>query len=161
MLVHDVVEAPPVCLLTPGIGVRRLVTGLARVVAEHRHVRHRRGLRLAGLPARDPVTTEEILNAVGRGHLPVLAVVVSVARARVADPFDPRAVVVASTDTLLRSADAADLLTVGIASGICFATRLHRAGAKVAYAELGELADSLRNGAKDLIQAGVPPLPLG
>jgi beta-phosphoglucomutase-like phosphatase (HAD superfamily) len=74
---------------------------------------------------------------------------------------DPRALVVASTDVLIRSADAADLFTVGVSSGDCTGVRLHRAGARVVYPDLAALVASLRSGAGDLIDAGMLPPPIG
>ena len=74
---------------------------------------------------------------------------------------DQRDLVVAGTDALARSAGQAKLLTVGISSGSCTAARLHRAGADIVYSGLDELVESLRSGAKDLIQAGLLPPPFG
>ena len=70
---------------------------------------------------------------------------------------DRRTLVVAGSDAVARSASQADLLTVGISSGSCTASRLHRAGADIVYSDISELAESLRAGAKDLIQAGLLP----
>ena len=69
----------------------------------------------------------------------------------------PRTVVVASSDTLARSASSAELVCVGISTGSCTGPRLHQAGAGVVYKELGELAQSLNTGAHDLIRAGLLP----
>ncbi len=71
-----------------------------------------------------------------------------------------RAIVVASTDSLIRSAGAAEMFTVGIADGACLAARLHRAGASIVFPSLEELAASLQKGAVDLIRAGLPPASL-
>lgn len=73
---------------------------------------------------------------------------------------DRRVLVVAGSDAVARSAGQAELLTVGISSGSCNATRLRRAGADIVYKGLHELAETLQSGAKDLIQAGLPPLSL-
>ena len=73
---------------------------------------------------------------------------------------DPRTVVIASTDSLIRAAGSAELFTAGIASGPCAAPRLHRAGADVVYARIDELAASLASGAPDLIRAGLLPPPV-
>ena len=62
---------------------------------------------------------------------------------------------------LIRSADSAELFTVGVACGNCTAARLHRAGARVVYKETDELVFSLRSGARDLIDADMLPLPMG
>ncbi len=70
---------------------------------------------------------------------------------------DPRTLVAAATDSLIRSAVEAELFAIGIASGGCSVARLHQAGANVVYKELHELATSLRSGAADLIGAGLLP----
>lgn len=70
---------------------------------------------------------------------------------------DLRSIVVCAGDALIRSAGAAELVTVGISTGPCTGTRLHQAGASVVYKDLSELAESLRSGARDLIQAGLLP----
>ncbi len=73
---------------------------------------------------------------------------------------DAGAMVVGSTDVLLRSASAAELFLVGVSSGPCIAARLHQAGATIVYPTLGNLFESLRSGATDLIRAGLRPLAL-
>ncbi len=70
---------------------------------------------------------------------------------------DPRTLVAAATDSLIRSAVEAELFAVGIASGGCSVARLHQAGASLVYKALHELAESFRNGAADLIGAGLLP----
>jgi phosphoglycolate phosphatase-like HAD superfamily hydrolase len=70
---------------------------------------------------------------------------------------DPRALVVACGDALIRAASGAELLTVGLTCGPCAAARLHQAGAGVVYAQLNELLDSLCRGAPDLVRAGLLP----
>ncbi len=70
---------------------------------------------------------------------------------------DPRALVVAASDALIRCAGEAGLLTVGIPVGPCSAARLHQAGAGVVYKALHELSASIRDGAADLVQAGLLP----
>ncbi len=75
---------------------------------------------------------------------------------------DERTIVAAATDSIVRSAGAAELIAVGIASGSCTPARLHRAGADVVYHELRELSASVRAGGRDLIRAGLlPPAPSG
>ncbi len=88
MGVHDVVQVP-----APGLGAEGvaetggLVAGLAGVVAGDRDGPHGVGDRVvvAGVrgalvaPAGQAVLAEEVLDAVGAGHLPVLGVVVTVA----------------------------------------------------------------------------------
>lgn len=71
---------------------------------------------------------------------------------------DERTVVVASSDVLVRSADAAGLFVVGLSTGTCSVKRLQQAGARVVYKALDELTTSLRDGAVDLIRAGLLPL---
>lgn len=70
---------------------------------------------------------------------------------------DPRTVVAASSDVLIRSADTADLFTVGVATGSCTPARLHRAGARVVFKSLEEWAKSLDHGMSALIDAGLLP----
>lgn len=74
---------------------------------------------------------------------------------------DPRTMVVAASDALIRSAGSADLFSVGVSSGACNATRLHQAGAGLVYRDLSELADSLAAGGHDLVRAGLLPRSLG
>lgn len=74
---------------------------------------------------------------------------------------DRRTVVAAGTDSILRAANEAGLFTVGVSRGSCSVTRLHQAGAAVVYKSLGELLDSLKSGAADLVRAGLLPAPLG
>jgi len=71
---------------------------------------------------------------------------------------DERTAVVASSDVLVRSADAAGLFVVGVSTGTCTVKRLQQAGARVVYKALDELTTSLRDGAADLIRAGMLPL---
>ena len=73
---------------------------------------------------------------------------------------DPRTVVAATTDPLIRAAGQAGLFTVGVACGACAAPRLERAGADIVYGELRELVQSLTSGAPDLVRAGLLPAPL-
>lgn len=70
---------------------------------------------------------------------------------------DPRSLVVAASDALIRSAGEAETLSVGIAAGSCSVARLHQAGAGVVYKALSELSASIREGAVDLVQAGLLP----
>jgi len=70
---------------------------------------------------------------------------------------DSRSLVVASSDSVLRSAGEAGLLCVGVATGTSSVARLHQAGAGVVYKAFHELADSIRDGAADLIKAGLLP----
>lgn len=70
---------------------------------------------------------------------------------------EPRRLLVAASDALIRSAGAAEILCVGIPGGTCTESRLHQAGAGVVYKELNELRASLDAGAADLIRAGLLP----
>lgn len=69
----------------------------------------------------------------------------------------PRTMVVAAGDALIRAAGQAGLFCVGVSSGSCSARRLHQAGADVVYSNLEELVDSLNRGAPDLIRVGLLP----
>lgn len=69
----------------------------------------------------------------------------------------PRTMVVAAGDALIRAAGQAQLFCVGVSSGYCSARRLHQAGADLVYTQLEELVDSLDHGAPDLIRAGLLP----
>jgi phosphoglycolate phosphatase-like HAD superfamily hydrolase len=80
---------------------------------------------------------------------------------RVAGGSERRVIVAAGSDALVRAANQAELTTVGLSSGSCTATRLHRAGVDIVYGGLEDLVDSLQAGAKDLIQAGLLPPSLG
>lgn len=70
---------------------------------------------------------------------------------------DPRTVVVASTDLLARSADAAELFCVGVATGPCNPARLHQAAVRLVFPSIAELAAAARSGAAPLVDAGLPP----
>lgn len=70
---------------------------------------------------------------------------------------DPRSLVVAASDAVIRSAGEAGVVSVGVSEGPCSVARLHQAGASVAYKALQELSASIRNGAADLVQAGLLP----
>jgi len=74
---------------------------------------------------------------------------------------DRRAIVAACSDALIRSADDAELFTVGLTCGACGAERLHRAGPRIVFKDLSELAASLTTGGADLIRAGLLPPPSG
>jgi len=70
---------------------------------------------------------------------------------------DSRSLVVAASDSLIRSAGEAGVVSVGVAAGPCSMARLHQAGAGVVYKTLHELSASISNGAADLVQAGLLP----
>ena len=86
--VDDVVELPAPGLLAPGGGERGVVARLAGLVAEDRHGPGRVGHRIVCsravvAPAGQLVQAEEVLGAVGRGDLPVLADTINAGRALV------------------------------------------------------------------------------
>ena len=70
---------------------------------------------------------------------------------------DPRIVVVAASEEVVRSADPAGLFAVGVAQGACTPARLHQAGARLVLPALGDLVEAARAGARRLIAAGLPP----
>jgi len=74
---------------------------------------------------------------------------------------DPRTLVAAGSDDIIRSTGGADLLAVGVSCGPCNAARLHQAGAGLVHKNLSELADSLDSGGHDLVRAGLLPRSLG
>lgn len=69
----------------------------------------------------------------------------------------PRTMVVAASDALIRAAGQAGLFCVGVSCGYCSARRLHQGGADVVYKNLEELVGSLEHGAPDLVRAGLLP----
>ncbi len=73
---------------------------------------------------------------------------------------EPRSVVVAASDSLVRSAGFAELFCVGISSGTCNPAKLHQAGAALVYKQLAELCETLSSGGQDLVRAGLLPAPL-
>lgn len=79
---------------------------------------------------------------------------------RVLADGDARAIVVAASEVIVRSASAAEMFTVGIASGDCSDERLHQAGATIVYRTLAGLVESLQSGGQDLIRVGLLPPPL-
>ncbi|UCE58918.1 MAG: HAD family hydrolase [Phycisphaerales bacterium] len=70
---------------------------------------------------------------------------------------DPRTIVVAAADSIIRAAGQAELLAVGISSGSVAGARLHRAGADLVFTDLSGLTSSLQSGAGDLVRAGLLP----
>ena len=105
---------------------------------------------------------QSVIDVVQQERVPFLALSgcqsVSDYDVRVLAEADDRVVVVATSDVLVRSADAADLFTVGVSSGACSVKRLQQAGARVVYRELAELAASLKGGGGDLVRAGMLPI---
>ncbi|MHC5109765.1 MAG: hypothetical protein ACYTHJ_07805 [Planctomycetota bacterium] len=68
-----------------------------------------------------------------------------------------RGVLVASTDTLLRTASGTDLFAVGVSFGTCSVKRLQQAGAALTFRHLDEFADCVASGGKELLEAGMLP----
>lgn len=66
-------------------------------------------------------------------------------------------IVVASSDSLIRAAGSAELLSAGISSGPCTPARLQQAGADVVYDSIAAFAAALAERSPDLIRAGLPP----
>ena len=69
----------------------------------------------------------------------------------------PRVLVAAGTEPLLKLADEAGLVAVGLANGPCTAQRLTRAGARLTFADLHALGEEIVHGAPQLIAAGLLP----
>lgn len=70
---------------------------------------------------------------------------------------DPRTIVAAGTDALVRAAGGAGLFSVGLSGGPCVAAKLHQAGAGVVLRDLSALHRSLQSGAAELVRAGLLP----
>lgn len=71
---------------------------------------------------------------------------------------DRRTLVVAATEVLCRSADAAGCVCVGIPLADATGPRLQRAGADLVVGGLDELAEMAGRGAPELVRAGLPPV---
>ena len=69
----------------------------------------------------------------------------------------PRVLVVASSEPLVKLANEADLIVVGVSSGPCIGRRLTQAGARMTFGDLEELGNELASGARALVAAGLPP----
>lgn len=69
---------------------------------------------------------------------------------------DPQAIVAASTEALVIAGEDAGLFVAGIASGTCTRARLTRAGARVTFSDLADLAECLKRGCEELYDAGLP-----
>ena len=67
--------------------------------------------------------------------------------------------VAAASETLVKEADEADLITGGITNGPCTGRRLTQAGARLTFRDLGALGDEIACGARHLIEAGLKPPP--
>lgn len=138
--------------LTPRDDVRKALAG----IAEHGTV--------AGVTLGTELKTREML--LDRADLaPLFADVIALAanpatratELKSLSDGDPRTVVVAATDELVRAAATAELFCVAISGGTCSKPRLHRASPGVVFTNLDALRDSLASGAEDLIEAGLLP----
>jgi phosphoglycolate phosphatase-like HAD superfamily hydrolase len=74
---------------------------------------------------------------------------------------DKRTLVAAASDSVIRAAGEAGIITVGIPRGSCSADRLHRAGADVVFPDLDTLRDAIAEGSEDLTRAGLLPPAMG
>lgn len=70
---------------------------------------------------------------------------------------DRRVVVAAASESLVKLANEADLVAVGISNGPCLARRLTQAGARLTFGDFAELGEEIATGARRLIDAGLPP----
>jgi phosphoglycolate phosphatase-like HAD superfamily hydrolase len=70
---------------------------------------------------------------------------------------DTRVLIVAGDEVLVRTAQKAGLVTIGVSNGATGDTILTRAGAQLVYPDLGKLADELESGGEHLLQAGLLP----
>jgi len=138
--------------LTPQDDVRTVLAGIAKHGT------------LAGVTLGTNVKTREML--LDRADLaPLFTDVVALAsnpasratELRSLSGGDPRAVVVAATDELVRSAETSELFCVAISGGTCSKPRLHRASPGVVFTSLAGLLDALETGAAELIDAGLLP----
>ncbi|MGD2109790.1 MAG: hypothetical protein PVI86_10395 [Phycisphaerae bacterium] len=139
---HDAVDASLASLATRGTIV--FVTLGPNVQARRDTLERHRVLRFA--------TRTEGLNADPRrrpGELRALA------------GDDRRTLVAAASDSIIRAAGEAGLVTVGIPGGPCNADRLYRAGADVVYKDLEQLRSAIAEGSEELIRAGLLPPTLG
>lgn len=71
---------------------------------------------------------------------------------------DRRTLVVAATEVLCRSSDAAGCVCAGIPVADATGPRLQRAGADLIVGGLEELAEMVGRGASELVRAGLPPV---
>lgn len=78
---------------------------------------------------------------------------------RVLSDGDPQTVVAAASETLILSAEDSELFAAGVASGTCTRPRLTRAGARVVFADLADLAECVAAGADELVSAGLAGKP--
>ncbi|MCK4660229.1 MAG: HAD family hydrolase [Phycisphaerae bacterium] len=68
-----------------------------------------------------------------------------------------RVLVAAGSETLVKLANEAGLLVVGISNGPCVARRLTQAGASLTFGDFVALAEEIETGASNLISAGLLP----
>ena len=74
---------------------------------------------------------------------------------------EPRSLVVASSDSLVRAAGEVGVAMVGVPRGPCSADRLHRAGADVMFRDLEDVWEAVVEGSEALERAGLLPPALG
>jgi len=74
---------------------------------------------------------------------------------------EPRSLVVAASDSVIRAAGEAGVAMVGVPRGPCSADRLHRAGADAMLADLESVRTAIAEGSEELERAGLLPPPLG
>jgi len=72
-----------------------------------------------------------------------------------------RSLVAAASDSIIRPAGEAGVVTVGIPRGPCSADRLFQAGADIVYKDLEVLRAAVVEGSEDLTRAGLLPSALG
>lgn len=73
---------------------------------------------------------------------------------------EPRSLVVASSDSLMRAAGEVGVAMVGVPRGACSVDRLHRAGADVMFTDLDDAWAAIAEGSEELERAGLLPSPL-
>ena len=70
-----------------------------------------------------------------------------------------RVLAAAASESLVKLADEAGLVVVGISNGPCTARRLSQAGARLTFGNLANLGTEIATGGGSLIAAGLPPPP--
>ena len=80
---------------------------------------------------------------------------------RILTAGEPRSLVVASGDSLMRAAGEADIPMVGVPRGPCSKDRLHRAGADVMFTDIEDVWAAIAEGSQELERAGLLPPAIG
>lgn len=70
---------------------------------------------------------------------------------------DPHSIVLAGSDTVLRSADAAGMFGIGLSCGTVTAARLQRAGPRLVFGDLSQFTKELFSGGPELVRQGLLP----